>query len=60
MTDCPNCHIGLSLEVVDEEYARGRNTVMGDDELVSILRRIDKTRFKQLAFLAKGLEKREE
>jgi len=45
---------------VDAEYAHGRNTVMGDDELVSILRRIDKTRFKQLAFLAKGLEKLEE
>ena len=39
---------------VDREYAVGRNTVMGDDELVAILRRVDKKRFKELAYLAGG------
>ena len=37
---------------VDKEYADGRNTVMGDDELVAILRHIDKKRYKELAFLS--------
>ncbi len=39
-------------EEVDREYAEGRNTVMGDDELVAILRHIDKKRYKELAFLS--------
>ena len=37
---------------VDREYAEGRNTVMGDDELVAILRHIDKKKYKELAFLS--------
>jgi hypothetical protein len=30
-------------ELVDKEYAQGRNTAMGDIELDSMLRKIDKT-----------------
>ena len=33
---------------VDEEYAKGRNTVMGDDELDSMVRLADKRRHKLL------------
>ena len=46
--------VALVRAEVDREYAVGRNTVMGDDELVAILRRVDKKRFKELAYLAGG------
>lgn len=43
----------LVLEVrakVDELYAEGRNTVMGDEELEVMVRRADKHRYEQLLF----------
>ena len=46
--------VALVRAEVDREYAVGRNTVMGDDELVAILRCVDKKRFKELAYLAGG------
>lgn len=35
-------------EVIDQEYAEGRTSVMGDDELVGILRMVDKRLYKKL------------
>jgi len=35
---------------VDEEYARGRNTVMGDEELEIMVRRCDQNRYERLLF----------
>ena len=35
-------------EVIDQEYAEGRTSVMGDDELVGILRMVDKNLYKKL------------
>ena len=35
-------------EVIDQEYAEGRTSVMGDDELVGILRMVDKGLYKKL------------
>lgn len=35
-------------EVIDQEYAEGRTSVMGDDELVGILRMVDKSLYKKL------------
>ncbi len=39
-------------EVVDKEYASGRCSVMGDDELVNIIRTADKAFYKKLFSLA--------
>ncbi|MCQ2387627.1 MAG: 2-isopropylmalate synthase [Clostridia bacterium] len=39
-------------EMVDAEYANGRCSVMGDDELVNIIRKIDKDFYKKLFSLA--------
>ncbi len=36
-------------QVVDQEYANGRCSVMGDDELVNIIRSTDKNFYKQLS-----------
>ena len=36
-------------QLVDEQYAAGRNTVMGDDELDSLVRIADKRRHKLLS-----------
>ena len=38
-------------EVVDEEYARGRNTVMGDEELENILRNVDYNEYERLSHI---------
>ena len=35
---------------VDELYARGRNTVMGDEELEIMVRRCDQDRYERLLF----------
>ncbi len=40
-------------EVVDTEYAQGRVSVMGDDELVNIIRSIDKAFYKKLSNLSR-------
>ncbi len=37
-------------EMVDELYARGRNTVMGDEELEIMVRRCDQERYEHLLF----------
>ncbi len=34
-------------KVIDEQYANGRNTIMGDDELDNLVRMIDKKRHKE-------------
>jgi hypothetical protein len=34
-------------KVIDEQYANGRNTIMGDDELDNLVRMIDKRRHKE-------------
>ena len=36
-------------EVIDKEYAEGRCSVMGDDELVNIIRKLDKHFYKNLS-----------
>ena len=35
---------------VDEHYAKGRNTVMGDEDLEIMVRRCDKDRYERLLF----------
>ena len=35
---------------VDDLYAKGRNTVMGDEELEVMVRRCDKDRYERLLF----------
>ena len=39
-------------EIVDEEYAQGRNSVLGDDELDNMIRAIDRDRHRE--FVAFG------
>jgi isopropylmalate/homocitrate/citramalate synthase len=34
-------------KITDEQYAHGRNTIMGDDELDNLVRMIDKKRYKE-------------
>ena len=34
-------------KIIDEQYAHGRNTIMGDDELDNLVRMIDKKRYKE-------------
>ena len=36
-------------EVIDAEYAGGRCSVMGDDEIVNIIRSVDKHFYKNLS-----------
>lgn len=37
--------------LIDKEYENGRNTVMGDDELDSFVRQVDKKRYKEILIL---------
>ncbi len=38
-------------EIVDKEYAEGRNTVMGDNELENILRDVDFDEYERLSHI---------
>lgn len=44
--------VGAIKDMIDKEYAEGRTTVMGDDELDGMLRYIDPKRHKELLILA--------
>ncbi|MCL2518397.1 MAG: 2-isopropylmalate synthase [Oscillospiraceae bacterium] len=43
--------VAAMKDVVDAEYAAGRNTVMGDEELETIMRNIDKTEYERFVHI---------